>query len=86
MKVARFEPWNCGKCGHMMDAATEAFGDTLPDEGDIALCIHCAEPHILEGHKWRVVTDDELLDMSLEDKQQIARVQTAIRSFRAGGQ
>lgn len=80
MKVARFEPWHCASCGYAMDAASEIFGDALPDEGDIALCIRCAEMHILDNRRWRSLTDDELIDLPLDDKQRISEVQLSIRA------
>lgn len=81
MKVARFDPWSCVKCGYVMDAASAAEGDALPDEGDLSVCLRCAEPYVLESHRWRPLTDDELMAMSLDQKKEISRVQNLIRQF-----
>ena len=80
MKVARFPKWTC-TCGYEMDSASAAFGDALPKEGDVACCMRCAEPWLLESHVWRKLTDEELMALSLDDKKQISTVQILIRKF-----
>jgi hypothetical protein len=79
--VARFDPWRCSKCSYVMDAATEAFGDGLPEEGDVALCMSCGEPHTLHQNRWIGITDDELIDMSAEQKAKMSKAQIAIREL-----
>lgn len=82
MEVARFSKWACVKCGYVMDSASAAdFSGALPEEGDLACCLRCAEPYLLESHRWRPLTDEELMAMSLDDKKQISTVQTLIRQF-----
>jgi len=82
MNVARFDPWRCFRCNFQMDSAAEVLGDALPSEGDLALCLNCAEPHVLHFGKWVRLTDDELIDMDWDDKQKMSKVQMAIREFR----
>jgi len=82
MKVARFEPWRCSKCGYQMDAASSAFEDALPELGDVSVCLNCAELYILNlGNYWRPITDDELIAMPLEEKKKVSYVQWTIRKF-----
>jgi hypothetical protein len=84
--TARFDPWNCPHCGYLMDSASHAAdGDVVPAEGDVAVCINCAEPHTLAGGTWRALTDDELIDMTLEEKQALSRVQQTIRRLNEAG-
>ena len=81
-EVTRFEPWRCSNCGYLMDAATDASGkDAVPAEGDLSVCTDCAELHILHDNRWRPLTDDELIELPLEDKKHASAVQKAIREF-----
>jgi hypothetical protein len=80
MKIARFESWACSKCGYVMSAAWDTEnGESLPSEGDLAICVNCAEPHILDRHRWRALTDDELIDLSLDMKTMLSQAQIAVR-------
>lgn len=82
MKTTRHQPWRCTRCGYVMDSSTSAAGDdAVPEENDVTVCIDCTEPHIMHGGKFVELTDDELIDMPLEQKQQMSKVQLAIREF-----
>jgi hypothetical protein len=81
MAIARFKPWPCASCGYVMDAASDSTGNALPAEGDLSVCLQCAAPYLLESHKWRPLTDDELIEMSLEHKRVLSRVQNLVRKY-----
>ena len=88
--MAEFPPWRCFNCGYLMDGIT-ALADIiddndvprLPGEGDLALCLDCAEPHILHDGKFVPLTDDELIDMPADQKKPMSDAQVAIRKMHA---
>jgi len=85
MKVARFKPWRCAKCDYQMDSASSAFGDALPEIGDVSVCMNCAELYVLDlgkdGPAWRPITDNELISLPLEWKRKASAVQWAVREM-----
>ena len=81
-KTRRFEPWPCPGCGYVMDAASDSTREeALPKEGDLSVCLNCAMPFVLRDDRWRELTDDELLALSLAEKRELSRVQIAVREF-----
>lgn len=90
LMTTEFPPWRCRNCGYLMDglkALADILEDNdvlrLPGEGDLALCLDCAEPHILHGGKFMQLTDDELIDMPFEMKKEMSEAQVAIRKMHA---
>lgn len=83
MQTTTIEPTACPSCGHKIDAATSAYGDYEPAEGDISLCIRCANvsifgndltlrrPSMLEFN--RLLDDQETCEMILKAKAAIKR-------------
>jgi hypothetical protein len=81
MKTHRYEQWLC-RCGHPLDTAAPTDDNPEPPKrGDVTLCLHCAEIYVMHDRGWQPITDDELIDMPLEQKKEISRVQTTLRSF-----
>ena len=69
-----------------MDAASHPTEDgLLPSEGDLAICLKCAEPFVLENDRWRLITDDELIAMPLEHKKTLFKMQAVVRLFNETG-
>jgi hypothetical protein len=62
-------------------ASSDAFGEARPTDGDYTLCVRCAELHVLALGRWRLLTDDELMAVPLDDKERISLVQVAIREY-----
>ena len=86
--VTRYQPWQCGRCGHWMDAASHVTEKIVPKEGDISVCVACAEPYKLYGDCWVPLSDDELISLTLEEKRDLSRLQLALRKWhrrRKGG-
>jgi hypothetical protein len=78
----KFDPWTCVHCGYVMNSTTGAFeANAIPDEGDVTLCLSCAEPFILHDNHWVSITDEELIDMPSEQKAEMSKVQTTLRKF-----
>jgi hypothetical protein len=53
---------SCPACGHHLDRATNALGDIEPPhEGDISVCINCAETLMFdENLKLKIATEEDL--------------------------
>lgn len=46
MESTRLDDSHCGKCGHVLDAATAVDGgDYSPKENDLTVCVYCGEMH-----------------------------------------
>lgn len=65
---------NCPQCGYHLDAATGINGDTIPESGDISICVNCAAIleftedltlQILSKEELRKLTKDVLDDITL---------------------
>ena len=88
--TTEFPPWRCPNCGYLMDGL-KALADILddndtdrrPGEGDLCLCLDCAEPYILHSGKFVPITDDELIDMPADMKKEMSEAQVAIRKLHA---
>ena len=76
-----YAPFACWSCGKVMTAASHVDGKSVPKQGDISVCLDCAEAMTLDDGAWRQLTDDELIDMELEDKKVLARMQILVREF-----
>jgi hypothetical protein len=82
MVTTRYTLWHCTGCGNAMTAAAPPDdSDIVPTEGDLSICLHCAEPHQLKAGQWTALSDDELIALSLEEKQEMSRMQEAVRAF-----
>src|SRR5580765_7960368 len=83
MTVTRYERWLC-RCGHPLDCATSLDDSAaVPKPGDLTLCLYCAELYVLDPNRlWRPITDDELIDLPLDDKKQISALQIRLRRSR----
>jgi DNA-directed RNA polymerase subunit RPC12/RpoP len=82
MPTVRFEPWRCASCSHEMNSASHPDDDdAVPKEGDASVCLHCGHPHLLKQGKWVGITDDELIDLSLNEKKEISRMQEVVKQF-----
>lgn len=50
MKETRVPTCRCPYCDTLLDAATPAEGDAVPEPGDLSVCIKCASPLVFDGH------------------------------------
>ena len=75
MADVRFDPWMCGDCGYVMDAAGPLDGDATPTEGDLAICMNCGTPYTLDAGKWRTSTAAELAELSPEERRDLTELQ-----------
>jgi hypothetical protein len=72
-------PQACPACGYVVDAASDAFGDSLPAPGDVCVCLACAAVGIYgAGLMIRLPDAGEAADVA--SNRDIARVQKAIRA------
>ena len=53
----------------------------MPREGDASVCLRCGHPHLLKQGKWAGITDDELIDLPLDAKKEISRMQWLVKEF-----
>lgn len=80
MKITVTVETKCPNCGHVIDRATSAFGDHTPREGDISICIRCAQVNIFNADcSIRPATLTDLMQYDSETHDEIARAQDAIR-------
>jgi hypothetical protein len=81
LPTTRERPWMCHACGHVMDAASLAYQNDLPntkpEHGDYSICIRCGEPHTRDGSTWRKMTAAELADMHPDNRRQVTILQAA---------
>lgn len=85
LPVYRHKAIRCAYCGHRLDAISPPDGDAAPPgDGDATLCINCGEWLIIEGDKLRKPTDDELMDLGMDDRAR--RVRRAWVMTRGGRQ
>lgn len=69
LPVYRHKATCCVYCDQKLDAISPPYGDAVPPrDGDATLCINCGEWLIIEGDKLRKPTDDELVDLGMDDK------------------
>jgi len=82
MKEFREQPWMCGACGYLMDAASLVWENGLPtpapDEGDYSLCMNCGQCHVRHSLRWLKITAAELAEMPAENRKQVTTGQMAI--------
>ena len=71
-------PTACPYCGAVHDAVS-AVGEEpcTPEQGDVAICIECAEPSVFDGGRRRKPTEDEL-----EEMDEIEGFEDAVRGVR----
>ena len=50
MRTTRGEAAPCPLCGYLIDSITEAYGDGIPEAGDISICFGCAGVLICTGN------------------------------------
>lgn len=83
MEPKRIDEWDCVFCGYTMDAIDSVTDDDPQDanDGDIAVCLRCAEVYTLHGTKFEPITDDELIELPLEVKEKLSLIQLAIRNI-----
>ena len=79
--TTHYAPFACWNCGKVMDAASHVDGKSVPKDGDVSVCLACAEVMILDDGTWRRITDDELIEMPLEDKKILSGMQQLVREF-----
>ena len=53
----------CPKCGYHFDIATPVGHNAPPKDGDVSVCINCAEVMTFEGGKLRPLTDTERAEL-----------------------
>ena len=51
--------WVCPYCGRHTDCDTEAYGDGVPEVGDVSVCFYCAGVGIYTADGVRLPTDSE---------------------------
>ncbi len=65
-------PWMCAKCGYLMDANVVSEGPHVePEEGDLSICLNCADVYWREGTKWRPIKPAEWASLPLEQRREI---------------
>lgn len=79
-QATRFAPWMCPSCGYAMDAASECTGGAdVPREGDMACCLNCGAPQLLEGGAWRPMRDADWRSLTPEERRQLTLAMLAQR-------
>lgn len=77
--MTRVKPFLCQHCGYMANAVgTFDASEAGPQEGDLALCIDCAQPNILHGDTWCKLTGQEQAALDPEEKAALERGTLAI--------
>ena len=75
----------CPKCGALIDACTDAYGDAVPVAGDFTVCIYCAQIlRFADDMEIYMPTADELKvchDLSPEDVHDLFRAQNAVLAY-----
>lgn len=62
----RIPDHKCSKCGYLMDATTHAYGNELPNPGDISMCLSCGHATLFDHDlQQREPTREEALRISL---------------------
>jgi hypothetical protein len=81
--TTRLKASPCPCCGYELDAATAAFEDVRPAQGDLTVCIKCAA--LLEfTHDMRYAPADTR-KLALETLEQLGQVQAAVRMMHQAG-
>lgn len=74
----------CPRCGHKLNSAFSSCTEEAPGPDDAALCIKCGQAMVFNGDMTvRAMTEEELDQLSLEVKMEIARALEAIRHVNA---
>ena len=80
------DPFKCPICKAEMDAATPTRAeDGAPRNGDICLCIYCGSALVYAEEGPRKITDEELADMALNNREEFSfliRAQNEIAMLR----
>lgn len=84
MQTTIIKPTFCPSCGHKIDRTSSVHGDYGPAEGDISLCIRCANVSIFDSELGlrrpsmrefnQLMDDPELRETILKAKSVIKRV------------
>jgi hypothetical protein len=78
----RIEEWTCTFCGYLMDAIEELEDENAEaNEGDVCVCLKCANPYTLHDNKFVAMTDDELIELPADVKQKLSLIQKSIRAI-----
>lgn len=66
-------------CGKQLDAMTAVHGDSVPEEGDLTVCIYCYAWLILESGALRRMRGDEVIALDNKTHLLMQRVANAAR-------
>lgn len=76
------DEWTCVFCGYLMDAIDSSdVKEQEATEGDVCVCLKCANPYTLHDNKFVPMTDDELIDLPADVKHKLSLIQNSIRSI-----
>lgn len=82
----RDAPWMCARCGYLMDACSVMFDNDdsrAPADGDVSLCLNCAQPFVRADARWRVMTPVEIAALPAPMRRQIAQGTVAVWAVRS---
>lgn len=69
----------CPVCKHLCDRASSAYGQAVPDPGDITVCFYCTSVNVFgDDMALRVITEEELAQLNGEMKLKLLSVIQAI--------
>ena len=80
-KIARVQPFACPGCGKRVDSMSHPDGKTLPRNGDLGVCLTCAEVHIFKAGRLLALSDDELISLTVNEKKVLSLRQQTVREF-----
>ena len=63
----------CFTCNSQIPETSDLFGDHVPEEGDISLCLYCGAVAIFAGSGLREASDAELTEILADPGVQLAR-------------
>lgn len=78
MKVARYKPWMCWRCGYTMDSAshTSRKSNAPPAEHDVSICLNCGETYELVAGKWITLPSSKFAALPATLQGQVQRAQS----------
>lgn len=86
MRTTRGEAMHCPLCGYKLDSITEAFGDGVPEPGDISVCFGCANVLICTGNGPEIRAPTEAERNEAMESADVRRVVGAVLSMLATGE